>query len=87
MNKRNIIIIIIDLLVFEHKLLGVMISDDLKWNTHIKYVIAKAAKRLYALRFKCEGDMPEDMLKLYTCNIRLILEYAVQVWRYSCIPF
>ena len=24
----------------------VLISDDLKWNTHFEYVIAKAAKRL-----------------------------------------
>ena len=26
------------------------LSDDLKWNAHVEYVIAKAAKRLYALR-------------------------------------
>ena len=34
-----------------YKLLGVIISDDLKWNAHVEYVIAKAAKRLYALIF------------------------------------
>ena len=33
-----------------YKLLGVIVSDDLKWNAHAEYVIAKAAKRLYALR-------------------------------------
>ena len=33
-----------------YKLLGVLISDDLKWNAHVEYVTAKAAKRLYALR-------------------------------------
>ena len=27
-----------------YKLLGVIISDDLKWNTHVEYVITKAAK-------------------------------------------
>ena len=36
--------------VGSYKLLGVIISDDLKWNAHAKYVIAKAAKRLYAFR-------------------------------------
>ena len=36
--------------VGSYKLLGVIISDDLKWNAHVEYVIAKAAKRLYALR-------------------------------------
>ena len=65
-----------------YKLLGVIISDDLKWNTHVEYVINKAAKRLYALRLlKRAGVMPEDILKLYTCNIRSVLEYAAQVWQ------
>ena len=65
-----------------YKLLGVIIRDDLKWNTHVEYVIAKAAKRLYALRLlKRAGVMPEDMLKVYTCNIRSVLEYAVEVWQ------
>ena len=65
-----------------YKLLGVIISDDLKWNTHVEYVINKAAKRLYALRLlKRAGVMPEDILKVYTCNIRSVLEYAAQVWQ------
>ena len=25
--------------------------------------------------------MPEDLLKVYTYNIRLVLEYAAQVWQ------
>ena len=32
------------------KLLGVINSDDFKWNAHVEYVIVKAGKRLYALR-------------------------------------
>ena len=61
----------------EEGLLGVIISDDLKWNAHVEYVIAKAAKRLYALRLlKRAGVMPEDMLKVYTYmyNIRSVFE-------------
>ena len=65
-----------------YKLLGLIISDDLKWNTHVECVIAKAAKRLYALRLlKRAGVIPEDMLKVYTYNIRSVLEYAAQVWQ------
>ena len=68
--------------VMTYKLLRVIISDDLKWNYHIEYVIAKAAKRLYALRLlKHAGVMPDDMLKVYTCNVTSILEYAAQVWQ------
>ena len=44
--------------------------------------MTKAAKRLYALRLlKRAGIMPEDMLKVYTDNIRSVLEYAAQVWK------
>ena len=33
-----------------YKLLGAVISEELKWNHHIDYLVAKASKRLYALR-------------------------------------
>ena len=57
-----------------YKLLGVIISDDLKWNAHVEYVTAKAAKRLYALRLlKRAGVRPKDMLKVYLCNVRSVL--------------
>ena len=32
------------------KLLGVHLSSDLKWSTHVEAVCAKASKRLFALR-------------------------------------
>ena len=61
-----------------YKLLEVIISDDLKWNAHVEYVIAKTAKRLFALRLlKREGVMPKDIPKVYLCNVRSDLEYAV----------
>ena len=65
-----------------YKLLGGIISDDLKWNAYVEYVIAKTAKRLYALRLlKRAGVMPKDILKVYLCNVRSSVEYAVQVWQ------
>ena len=55
-----------------YKLLGVINSTNLKWNAHVEYVIAKAAKRLYALRLrKRAGEMPKDLLKVYLCNVRV----------------
>ena len=36
----------------------------------------------YALRLLRRARvMSEDMLKVYTCNIRSLSEYAVQVWQ------
>ena len=64
------------------KLLAVMTSNDLTWNNHIENAIANAIKGLYALRLsKRAGIMLEDMLKVYICNIRSLLEYASQVWQ------
>ena len=63
-----------------YKLLGVIISDDLKWNAHIEYIIAKAAKRLFALKLlKRAGVMPKDIVKVYLCNVKSVVEYAAQV--------
>jgi hypothetical protein len=36
--------------VSSSKLLGVWISNDLSWNTHVDMVLKKANSRLYALR-------------------------------------
>ena len=59
-----------------------MIRNDRKGDTHVEYVIAKAANRLHALRLlKRVRVMPEDMLKVYTCNVRSTLKYAAQVWQ------
>ena len=32
------------------KLLGVMVSSDLKWDTHISYVVRRVMKKLWMLR-------------------------------------
>ena len=37
-------------IVSSFKLLGVWISNDLSWNTHVDMVLKKANSRLYALR-------------------------------------
>ena len=65
-----------------YKLLGVIISDDPKLNAHVEFVIAKAAKTLFALRLlKRAGVMPKDILKVYLSNVRSVLEYAAPVWQ------
>ena len=46
--------------VSEAKLLGVVISSDLKWNSHIDYVYKKAAK--YGLRLLKRNALPADVL-------------------------
>ena len=67
--------------VTTYKLLGIIISNDLKWNEHIDYISKKASKRLYSLRIKKVGVNREGILKVYLTTIRPILEYGVQVWQ------
>ena len=65
-----------------YKLLVVIKSEDLKLKTRVEHVIAKSSKRLYSLRLlKPASVKPEDVLKVYVCSIRSVLEYAAQVWQ------
>ena len=63
------------------KLLGVMITDNLKWDEHIDYINGKASKRLYFLRrLKRSGLEDRELIVLYVSMIRSVLEYACPVW-------
>ena len=56
-------------IVDNFKLLGVTISSDLTWNTHIDIIRAKASRRLYALRIlKRSGAPPKNF---YACLLRI----------------
>ena len=67
--------------VHKTKLLGVMITDDLKWDLHIEYIHKKASKRLYFLRrLKRSGLSCDELLIMYISMIRSVLEYACPVW-------
>ncbi len=48
--------------VTNHKLLGLQIQDDLKWNAHVENITKKAAKRLYIIRILKRSGVPEDGL-------------------------
>ena len=63
------------------KLLGVMLSNDLRWEANTSYICAKALKKLWILRRLKSLDIPDDfILEVYTKEIRSILELAVPAW-------
>ena len=66
------------------KLLGVIFSDDLKWNDHVAYIVKKSAKRLYMLRLlkRARADT-KTLISVYFSCVRPILEYCAQVWHYN----
>ena len=63
------------------KLLGVMISNDLKWNVHVEMICKKVAVRLYFLRQLKGAKVPANELpSFYTTCIRPVAEYACPVF-------
>ena len=67
--------------VTAYKLLGIIVSNDLKYNEHIDYRSKKASKRLYSLRIlKKVCVNKEEIVKVYLTTIRPIQEYGVQAW-------
>ena len=66
------------------KLLGVIVSNDLKWNAHIESVCKKVATRLYFLRQLKRAQLPcKDLLLFYTACIRPVVEYVYPVFHHA----
>ena len=66
------------------KVLGVTISNDLKWNDHVVTITSKAARRLYLLsQLKRSGISPGDLLAFYHSVIRSMLEFSCQLFHRS----
>ena len=71
-------------LVTSHKVLGLVIQINLKWNNHIESIVTKASKRLHILRvLRRRGVESNDLLNIYTALIRSLLEYCCVVWHHA----
>ena len=77
-NNKNVEVVIVV------KLLGVTLSNDLKWNSHIANTCKKVSARLYFLRqLKRAGLPPEDLIQFYVTCIRPVIEYACEAFQDS----
>ena len=67
--------------VEEMKLLGLVVRSDLKWTSNTEAITSKGYKKLWMLRrLKTLGANQEDLLNVYTKQIRPTLEFAAPVW-------
>ena len=65
-----------------YKLLGVYIDNDLKWYSHIDYIVKKSSKKLYYLRLLRRSVVePENIVNAYLSTIRPVVEYALPIWQ------
>ena len=63
------------------KILGLTVSNNLKWNNYIDQIISKARKRLYFLsQLKRARVGTKELVLFFTTCIRPILEYASPVF-------
>ena len=70
--------------VKEMKLLGVIITNDLKWHQNTLNITNKAYKILWILkRLKQMGASNTVLINVYTKQVRSVLEYASVVWNSS----
>ena len=66
--------------VQHHKHLGIFLSNDGTWHTHIKYIASKAWQKIYIMR-KLKFLLDRDSLsRIYISFTRPALEYVDIVW-------
>ena len=66
------------------KILGITLSNDLKWNFHVNETIKKANKRLYFLvLLRRAGVSCNDIINFYCTVIRPVLEYCSPIFHHS----
>ena len=71
-------------LVEEMKLLGLIITSDLKFSKNTDYIVKKAFKRIWMLkRLKNLGAANDQLIDVYLKQIRSVLELAVPAWHPS----
>ena len=71
-------------LLTTHKVLCLVIQNNLKWNNHIASTVTKASKRLLILRVLRRGGVEiNDLITFYIALIRSLLEYSCVVWHHA----
>ena len=66
------------------KLLGTVVSNDLKWNLNTANIVKKANARMELLRKVASfGTPPEDMKTIFILFIRSLFEQSATVWHSS----
>ena len=67
--------------VRESKILGIFLSEDMKWSAHVNYMLCRANKKIWTLRklkiLKLDAELLTDF---YCKEVRSILEFGVAVW-------
>ena len=70
--------------VTEAKILGVWLQNDLQWDKNTNEIAKKANQKLHILRLlKRFGFNDDDLLSVYKCYVRPVVQYADVAWSSS----
>ena len=65
-------------------MVGVMVSQDLRWQSNTNFICTKAGRKLWVIRRLQKLKLNTyQLLDVYQKEVRSILEYAVPVWHSS----
>ena len=64
----------------EIKLLGVYITEDLKWKRNTEFIVSKARQKIWLIRRLAPfGLSSHELFDVYCKEVRSILEFAAPV--------
>ena len=64
-------------LIYQLKLVGLVITSELTWDEHVQYTVSRVNKTIWQLsRFKKLGASTEKLITFYILKIRSILMFA-----------
>ena len=66
--------------VINHLYLGVMLSNDLKWNSHVNNIVAKANRSLGFVKRNLYSCTETTKRSAYVTIVRPTVEHATGVW-------
>jgi len=66
--------------VKDYKYLGLHISDNLSWSTHINHIVNKANKVLYVTKLSLARSTRKVKETAYKAIVRPLVEYSSSVW-------
>ena len=71
--------------VGSHKVLGLVIQDDLKWNENTCMIVSKASKRLHIIRVLRRGGVSAaDLLVIYVALVRSV-GFGITPFQPTCL--
>ena len=63
------------------KLLGVILTNDLKWSANTDHIYSKVNQRLYLInKLKQFGFKTDELISAWCTHLRPITEFAAPLW-------